>query len=528
MSLEQSLARISNGGMERHFQHLQRGIEKESLRVNPDGTLAKTPHPKALGSALTHSSITTDYSEALLEFVTPVHTDIDALLKELTDIHHYTYQNVGDEKLWVNSMPCVMEGDNKILIARYGSSNVAKMKEAYRRGLGHRYGRLMQTIAGIHFNFSLPEAFWDDYLDFADSSERKTQKSAQYFALTRNFLRHSWLACYLFGASPAVCKSFLTGRKHELDEHDGHSFYAPYATSLRLSDLGYSNNVQAGIEICYDTLEEYTATLRKAIQTPYPEYQSIPEVIDGKYQQLNPNLLQIENEFYAVIRPKQVAESGESPSRALMDRGVEYVEVRSLDLNPFTPVGIDAECIRFFDAFLLYCLFTDSLPLSNAERREAADNRQRAVLSGRLPGLMLSRYNDEIPFTAAANSLLDEVAEVASLLDDIIGGDAYRTVIDKQRAKIKDADLTPSARILSEMDREHDSFYAFAMSKAIEHEKHFKGLNMHRETINRYQEEAVSSLDRQRQIEEADDLSFPDFLAQYFARQNQIGRQKNG
>ncbi|MGB5705691.1 MAG: glutamate--cysteine ligase [Arenicellales bacterium] len=521
MSLEQSFARIINGGMERHFQYLQRGIEKESLRVNPDGTLAKTPHPKALGSALTHSSITTDYSEALLEFVTPVHTNIDALLKQLTDIHHFTYQNVGDEKLWVNSMPCVMEGDEMIRIARYGSSNVAKMKEAYRRGLGHRYGRLMQTIAGIHFNFSLPEQFWDEYLEFEDRADRKAQKSAHYFALTRNFLRHSWLACYLFGASPAVCKSFLNGRQHHLDEHDGHSFYAPFATSLRLSDLGYSNNVQAGIEICYDTLEEYASTLLQAIQTPHPAYQVIPQIIDGKYQQLNPNLLQIENEFYAVIRPKQIAESGESPSRALMDRGVEYVEVRSLDLNPFAPVGIDAECIRFFDVFLLFCLLSDSPPISSQERHEAAENRQRAVLSGRQSGLMLSLYNDEIPFKSAANRLLARVSDVASLLDDVVGGNAYRSAIENQRARVEDANLTPSAKILAEMERDHDSFYAFAMSKAKEHEKHFKDLVMDQQTMKQYQDEAAASLERQRQIEESDLLPFDEFLVQYFARQNQ-------
>jgi glutamate--cysteine ligase len=523
MSLEQTLARLINGGMEKHLQHLQRGIEKESLRVNPDGTLAQTPHPKALGSALTHSSITTDYSEALLEFVTPVHTDIDALLKQLTDIHHYTYQNVGDEKLWVNSMPCVMEGDANIKIARYGSSNVAKMKEAYRRGLGHRYGRLMQTIAGIHFNFSLPETFWDDYLVFDDSTKRRAQKSAHYFALTRNFLRHSWLACYLFGASPAVCKSFLNGRQHALDEHDGHSFYAPYATSLRLSDLGYSNNVQAGIEISYDTLEEYTDTLRQAIQTPYPEYQSIPQVIDGKYQQLNPNLLQIENEFYAVIRPKQVAESGESPSRALMDRGVEYVEVRSLDLDPFSPAGIDAECIRFFDIFLLFCLFSDSPPLSSLERQEAADNRQRAVLSGRQPGLMLSLYNDEMPFTSAAHRLLAELNQIASMLDGVVGGHAYQAALENQKAKVEDMKLTPSAKILAEMESDHDSFYAFAMSKAKEHEKHFKGLDMDQQVMQMYRDEAAESLERQRQIEDADTVSFPEFLEQYFTRQNQTG-----
>jgi len=519
-SFEKALAKIAEGGMEQHFLKLQRGIEKESLRVNSEGKLAQTRHPAALGSALTHSSITTDYSEALLEFVTPIHTSIDTLLKELTDVHHYTYQNVDDEKLWVNSMPCVVEGEEKIPIARYGASNVAKMKEAYRRGLGHRYGRLMQTIAGIHFNFSLPDAFWDQYLTFSSSEDRLNKKSAAYFSLTRNFLRHSWLPCYLFGASPAVCKSFLRGRQHTLPDHDPHSFFAPHATSLRLSGLGYSNDVQSSIDVCYNSLDEYTSTLRRAIQTPHPDYQAIEMVVDGKYQQLNPNLLQIENEFYAVIRPKQVAHSGESPSRALMDRGVAYVEIRSLDLNPYVPIGIDAECIRFFDLFLLYCLFSDDQPLSTEERLQATENRQRAVMNGREEGLTLTFDDHNVPFAEAATDILDALEPLAGMMDTLYGGSDYQTSLAAQRAKVQDSNLLPSARILAEMEHDYDSFYAFAMAKAEQHETFFKQQQLDPAILQSYRQEAAASLQRQAEVEQADSVDFPAFLEEYFKLQN--------
>ena len=520
MSLERALARIKSGGMEHHLRSLQRGLEKESLRVMPNGNLAQTPHPKTLGSALTHRSITTDYSEALLEFVTPIHTSVDALLQELTDIHHYTYRQIGDELLWVNSMPCVVEGDDRIPIARYGNSNVAKMKEAYRRGLGHRYGRLMQTIAGIHFNFSLPDAFWDDYLVFDSSADRQAKKSAAYFSLTRNFLRHSWLVCYLFGASPAVCKSFLRGREHNLPDHDVNSFYSPYATSLRLSGLGYSNDAQSGIDVCYNSLEEYTSTLRAAIQTPHPPYEQIPMVVDNKYQQLNPNLLQIENEFYAVIRPKQVAESGESPARALLERGVEYVEIRSLDLNPFVPIGIDATCIHFFDLFLIYCLFVDEEEISGAERAEAAGNRQRVVMNGRDPELKIMINSIPVPFKRAAGELLGELDELAGVMDDICGGTSYQDSLAEQKRKVVDASLTASAQILAKMDTEYDSFYRFAMTMSEQTKDKFMSRSIGQEVVDNYQREAEDSIRRQHEIERGDSQSFPEFLGAYFERQN--------
>ena len=519
-AIEKALTRISNEQLLSYFNRLQRGLEKESLRVNAHGKLAQTPHPKALGSALTHPIITTDYSEALLEFVTPIHTEVDTLLQELANIHHYTYQHIGDEKLWVNSMPCVVEGEENIPIACYGRANVAKMKEAYRRGLGHRYGRLMQTIAGIHFNFSMPDDFWDMWLNFSDTGDRQSQKSARYFGLTRNFLRHSWLPCYLFGASPAVCKSFLKDRQHNLPDHDLHSLFSPWATSLRLSDLGYSNNAQAGINVCYNELDQYVDTLRQAITTPHSKYEEIPLVVNHKYQQLNPNLLQIENEFYAAIRPKQVAQSGESPSIALLQRGVEYVEVRSLDLDPYCPVGIDADCVRFFDTLLVFCLLDDSPQMAREEQQQSTENRKRTVMRGRETGLQLEFAGQAVDFSHAANELLDSMAPVADLLDEAHQTSDYTKTLSLQKEKIVDAALTPSARVLAEMNERFDSFYAFAMNQAEKHESYFKSRSISPADLNSYQQQAKESIDKQHAIEQADDQSFEDYLADYVRRQN--------
>ena len=208
------------------------GVEKESLRLDARGVLAMTDHPLSLGSALTHSCITTDYSEALLEFITPPSSDIDQSLQLLTEIHQYLYQSIGDEKLWVCSMPCILRGEENIRIAKYGASNIGRMKTIYRLGLGHRYGRLMQTIAGIHYNYSVPTAFWERWLQLDQPESLKDEITSRYFGLIRNFKRYGWLLLYLFGASPAVCKTFLEGQQHSLEQLDPQSFYAPFATFI--------------------------------------------------------------------------------------------------------------------------------------------------------------------------------------------------------------------------------------------------------------------------------------------------------
>ena len=536
-NIEQTLDFLVSRGLEKHLGNLQRGLEKESLRVDSDGLLAQTPHPWNLGSALTHPMITTDYCESLLEFVTPVHNNIENLLKELQDIHHFTYQHIGDEKLWVNSMPCIVESEEKIPIARYGSSNIAKMKEAYRRGLSYRYGALMQTIAGIHFNFSMPDSFWSDYFEFDSpnqlSNQLQAKKSDKYFSLIRNFHRNSWIGSYLFGASPAVCRSFLRGRakcptqniglgQHMLEDFEAHSFYARNATSLRLSGLGYSNAAQAEIEICYNGIDHFVQSLRRAIQTVNPDYEKFGVNVNGQYQQLNANLLQIENEFYSSIRPKRITASGESPSTALQQRGVEYIEVRCIDLNPFVPVGIDADCIRFMDVLLLYCLFSDSDPLSPDDFRAVQANQQKIVMHGRDKHLKINTEQGEKPAEQAMMKLLGQMRPVAELLDQVNNSNRYLSMMAQQINKVEDSDLTPSARIINQMRSEDLSFYEFSTKMSENSERLFKQESLDPETNQKFENLATQSHATQIEIESSDKLSFDEFLEYYFERQNSL------
>ncbi len=237
---------------------IRRGIEKESLRVRPDGKLSTRPHPAALGSALSHPHITTDFSESQLELITGVHAGVEACLEELTQVHQVVYRRIGDEMLWCSSMPCGLPADDAIPLGRYGTSNVGRAKTVYRMGLAHRYGRRMQTISGIHYNFSLPGVSNDGY-----------------FSLIRNFRRHSWLLLYLFGASPAVCSSFVAGRTHDLKALKSGTLYRPGATSLRMGPLGYQSDAQASLAVSYNSLESYGASLQDALTRPYPPYEKI-------------------------------------------------------------------------------------------------------------------------------------------------------------------------------------------------------------------------------------------------------------
>src|SRR2546430_4827060 len=358
---------------------MRRGIEKESLRVRPDGTLAQTLHPQALGSALTHPHITADFSESQLELITGVHASVEACLEELTHIHQVVYRAIGEEILWCASMPCNLPADHLIPIGRYGTSNVGRAKTVYRLGLAHRYGRRMQAISGIHYNFSLPAI-----------------RDEQYFALIRNFRRHAWLLLYLFGASPAVCSTFVEGRAHELKELAPGTFYLPHATSLRMGRLGYLSEAQDSLAVSYNDLESYAASLDDALTKSYPAYAAIG-VRDGEdYRQLAPSLLQIENEFYSTIRPKRVVRPGERPLHALRERGVQYVEIRAMDLDPFSAIGIAVETARFLDVFLLHCLLNDSPPDSLEEIKAVGRNKQRVAARGREPGLRLDRGPEKV------------------------------------------------------------------------------------------------------------------------------------
>jgi len=495
-----------------------KGVEKESLRVSPDGFLALTPHPAGLGSALTNRYITTDFSEALLEFVTPAFTTTWEALRCICDIHQFTYAHLGDELLWTASMPCRIPADLEIPLARYGTSNVGRMKTIYRRGLGHRYGRQMQVIAGVHFNYSLPAAFWPAYQAvLQDKRDDTAFRSDHYLRMIRNFRRLGWIILYLFGASPAVCKSFA-GAAAKLPSLNADTWFEPYATSLRMSDLGYSNKNQSRINISLNSLDDYVRDLSNAICTPEPSYEEIGVKVDGRYRQLNANLLQIENEYYSSVRPKRIARSGEQPTAALRRDGIEYVEIRSLDINMFDPSGINQNTMRFIEAFLIFCLLEDSPKLGNAENDEIRHNHTGTAKRGRDPEFRLRRNGKSVELRNWADEILQNVLTVAETIDRYEGDGSYAAAVGVLRKSVENPEQTLSARIVTELEQTGSSFFEFALGMAKCHRDYFASIAPLRASQeDTLATEAVESVLRQRQIEEADEIPLDEYLQRYFS-----------
>jgi len=497
------------------------GLEKESLRVSPDGSISQKSHPLSLGATLTHPSITTDYSEALTELITPPMSTAGEALGYLSDLQKFVYDHLQDEILWATSMPCVLAGGDNIPLADYGRSNAGIMKTVYRRGLGHRYGRTMQVIAGVHFNFSFDQEFWPLYQD--SLGHRDTARAfidENYLGLTRNLLRFGWLIPYLFGASPAVCKSFLGGKPTLLDEFDATTYYEPFATSLRMGDIGYTNSKEKGVGIKanYNSLDQYIDSLIHAIETPSPIWEKIALLEGGEYQQLNTNILQIENEYYSTVRPKQVLQGMEKPTLALRKRGVQYIELRSLDINAFHPLGVGEEQLRFLRIFMIYCLLLESPEISALERQEIDDNIANVAHKGRDPGLSLSCQGKAIKLRDWATALCEAMQPIAEMLDQYSPSANYCKVLAGQLEVIKDADRTPSARILAEMTRNGEGFYHFAKRKSLEHQAYFMDYQLAPKRRVQLEQDAEHSLQEQATMEASDRIEFPQFLEEYFSQ----------
>ncbi len=484
------------------LQGMRRGVEKESLRAEPGGALAMTPHPVALGSALTHPHITTDFSESQVELITGVHAGVQDCFNELMQVQQFTTEALGNEMLWVSSMPCGLPADDAIPIGQYGTSNVGRSKSVYRMGLGNRYGRRMQTISGIHYNWSLPDV-----------------SSEAYFGLIRNFRRHAFLLLYLFGASPAVCSSFVAGRQHQLQALNAHTMYRPYATSLRMGRLGYQSDAQASLAVSYNSLQGYGDSLQDALTRPYPPYEAIGvRGPDGEYRQLATSLLQIENEFYGTIRPKRVIFPGERPLHALRERGVEYVEVRLMDLDPFEPVGINSQTMRFLDVFLLHCLLSESPPDTPQEIVAQAHNQHSAAERGREPGLQLERGDGTVSLTDWGIELVSQLAPIARQLDAAHVSTDYSAAVEAAVYGLQNPDTLPSARVLREVTERFDgSFVAFVKAQSALTKKAMLDNPLEPALQQHFAQLSQASWDDQRKIEAADTMPFDIYLQEYLS-----------
>jgi glutamate--cysteine ligase len=517
---ERRLAALVNSREQRLIAGGRRGLERESLRVTPDGHIAQTPHPRSLGSSLTNPHITTDYSEALIELVTPTFKDNEELLQYLGDLHQFVYAHLDDELLWVTSMPCILGGDKAVPIARFGDSYQGRIKYIYRHGLLVRYGGMMQAISGVHFNYSVPEQFWPLYAELCESrGSGQDFVSARYFDMLRNYRRYGWIVSYLFGASPALCRSFLQGRDDpELEPLGPDSLLGPDATSLRMSDIGYRNRSQAAGAVSFNTLEEYLRDLRRAVSQPHPAFEALGVKVDGEYRQLSGNVLQIENEYYSYVRPKRTLRAGERTIHALARAGVEYIEVRTLDNSAYDPVGVNLRKLYFLEAFCLQLLFKASPPIDSSEEEAIDRNHLRVARYGRQRGLTLERDRRQVPMRSWAAELLESMQGICELLDATHPLRPYSVTLKEQQAKFEDVEQTPSARLLRDLRESDESFTALVLRLSRAHKQHMLDAFARNEARwGQFEAEVQESLEAQRAIEASQRGSFEDYLAAYLA-----------
>lgn len=499
-----------------------RGIERESLRMQSNGFLSQQDHPKGLGSALTHPHITTDYSEALLEFITPPKASIREALDTLKDIHAIAHRQLEqDERLWPLSMPCMLDDDEQsIRLAQYGSSNVGRFKTLYRQGLGIRYGRRMQTISGVHYNVSFPdhlfEALQQNETDEGlQALSLQDYRSHRYLGLIRNFIRLTPLVMFLVGASPSVCRCFMTGRDHHLLPLVKGTLYLPYATALRMGRFGYQNSAQKQLGIQYNNLPDYLAGLQKAVHTPYPPFSRLGlDNAQGEPIQINDHVLQIENEYYSLVRPKQVPEAGETPSQALANRGIAYVELRAVDVNPYDPIGIDQTTAGFLEVLALFCLLQDSPDLLESELEIIEQNQTEVVNRGRAPNAEIIVNQQRSPIETWAAEQLAQMQDVTALLDQSDGGQLYAQAMQSMQARIDEVDETLSARMIEDT-LEHNGTWGFGHFMAQQHAESYEKHPLSKDTVAYFAQLAVSSLEQQQQLEQDNTQSFEAYLAAF-------------
>ena len=513
--ITEKLSFLTSAYSNKQFRTL-RGLEREALRVDADGHLSHNPHPKHLGSKLTHPLITTDFSEAQLELITPASESIDSTLAQLDDIHRFVYSGLDKEVMWSASLPCALQGDKNIPLAKYGNSNLGKLKTTYRNGLGNRYGRLMQTISAVHYNFSFSDEFWQDLAQHEKRDNSAAWRSKRYFDLIRNFRRFSWLPIYLFGASPAVCESFVKDRpaQDRLEQMGPGTFGLANGTSLRNSGiLGYQSKQQSDLlNICYNNLDNYVSTLTQAVCSPHPQFKDLSLMTDGMHTQVNPNILQSEAEFYTTIRAKRVARNGENFLDCLHRDGVEYIEVRLLDVNPYSPIGFTKEQANFIDTLLLYCLLLPSPEHNNQLCTAVTNNVDKVVEQGRLKDTLLEDGPRKRSVKDWGMELTKELAPVAKLLDQLTDAGEHVQSLQKQTARLEDSSLTLSARVLADMEKESISYFRFAMNKAQEYEKYFRESPLSKADTEMFEAMSAKSIDDQRAIEANEEVSFDDYL----------------
>tara|TARA_B100001142_G_scaffold19898_1_gene18514 strand:+ start:2880 stop:4418 length:1539 start_codon:yes stop_codon:yes gene_type:complete len=485
------------------------GVEKESLRFNSEG-ISKLPHFKIFGNALCNQYITTDFSDAQLELITPPLGKFMEVEGFLNNIHSYVVGNIPDEYLWPFSMPFRYQSDEEIPIAYYGQSNQAEFKHTYRRGLANRYGRIMQTISGVHINYSFSSETIGILNQSLGNKEENQLESIVYFRMLRNIHRYGWLIAYLFGSSPIVSKDFISD-KYEFSKLDQDYFYLPYATSLRMSDLGYQNTDQSSIGISLDNIDEYSNDLKEATKKKSKKFEKIKDHVDGEAQQLNKSYLQIEDEYYSPARPKNSDPSTLRLSSKLKSLGTNYLELRNFDLNPFSSIGINKDDLRFVELFLIFCSLYKSEAMSPSELKEARHNELLVSTEGRNPDLQLSKNGEPIGISDWAKKIINEMEKI------INHSKAEPVAMKNYSDQISDPTLTRSSKFLRKVLDNKGNYLELGLKIAKQNKSEFLKTTIEKNPLREILDDEVQIAKRKEKELSQETISFDEYLSNYYS-----------
>ena len=482
-----------------------RGIEREALRIQPDGNISIQPHPRKLGCKLTNPYITVDFSESLLEFITPPYETIDDSLLFLQKISEFAAKNLENGEILLSSSMPMKTDDAKINIADFGTSPSGLMKTLYRKGLANRYGKIMQIISGIHYNFSFNKKIFTD--NFPDK-----HSDDLYFKTINYYFQYMWLIPYFFGASPICAKNSISNNlMSDYDAIDKDYCVSRFATSLRMSPIGYKSSTQDTLNISYDNIDQYTYDLLKATETP----ESIFNVInlsnqDNEKLQLNSNILQIENEYYSEIRPKQIASPCERPAEALRKRGVAYIEVRVLDVNPYEAIGISNETAYFIEALLYTCLMSQNNQFHSLNYKE---NFNKIVTQGRNKQLELSTNIGNMHTSELGNHLLDEIEYYAKKM-----GSRYLDAVKEQRKKLDNPNLTLSGKMFNDITNSGLCYSDWLLAISNKNHKLLTEKSIiTSEEMDMFKKEAVISYQACQTLEASSKVSLDEYIQLYYS-----------
>ncbi|WP_270998037.1 bifunctional glutamate--cysteine ligase GshA/glutathione synthetase GshB [Listeria seeligeri] len=395
------------------------GLEKENVRVTADGKLALTPHPAIFGPKEDNPYIKTDFSESQIEMITPVTDSIDTVYEWLENLHNIVSLRAEDELLWPSSNPPILPPEKDIPIAVYKTPGSPDRK--YREHLAKGYGKKIQLLSGIHYNFSFPEALIDGLYSQISLPEESKQdfKNRLYLKVAKYFMKNRWLLVYLTGASPVYLADFTT-TKNEETLADGSSSFRD-GISLRNSNAGYKN--KEALYVDYNSFDAYIASISNYIE-------------QGKIESMR--------EFYNPIRLKNA--HTDQTVESLAEHGVEYLEIRSIDLNPLEPNGISKDELTFIHLFLIKGLLSEDRELCNNNQQLADENENAVALNGLAQPAIKTCDNEEVSLSEAG---LLELTKMSDFISTLLPDDTYfSSIIEKQKERLLHPEKTIAYQVI--------------------------------------------------------------------------------